>query len=84
MHIEETPTSPLVIIPLPVSLKRGKGHFVLDADTILVADACTSAAAAALADAIRPSAGFIAQGHGVSSQKQQRYSFLTRCHTKGT
>ena len=49
------------IIPIPQSLERREGTFLLDADTVLVADACTSTAADALANAIRPATGFIAK-----------------------
>lgn len=61
MHVAESSTSTLAIVPRPVSLVRGQGHFVLDAHTVLVADECTAAAAAALTDAIRPATGFIAK-----------------------
>ena len=61
MHTEKTLASGLSIIPQPEFLERREGTFVLDADTVLVADACTAAAAAALANAIRPAAGFIAK-----------------------
>lgn len=51
--------SEICIIPKPVSLVRGEGSFLFDSDTVLVANECTSAAAAALADTFRPAAGFI-------------------------
>lgn len=59
MHAEASSAADPAIIPAPASLERRPGHFVLDAKTVLVADECTSAAAAALADAIRPAAGFM-------------------------
>ena len=58
MRAENSSASEPAIIPVPVSLERRKGHFVFDVATVLVADECTSMAAAALANAIRPAVGF--------------------------
>ena len=61
MKAETNTPAAISVIPLPSSIKPRKGHFILDAATVLVADETTAAAASALADAIRPAAGFIAK-----------------------
>ena len=61
MKAETNTPAAISVIPLPSSIKPRKGHFILDAATVLVADETTAAAASALADAIRPAAGFVAK-----------------------
>jgi hexosaminidase len=46
------------IIPRPLSLERGAGHFILAADAVLAADAACAAEAEQLAGCLRPATGF--------------------------
>ena len=51
----------IAIIPQPERVEPRRGSFIFDAGTVIVADECTAAAAAALTGALLPAVGFVPQ-----------------------